>query len=225
MTKKLMAGLYQFIMNVNYRIRHNDRQQMKSSWHLLGQTYGSISCELPFWKKKTIISCHIPADSLLLCHYWTDIADCGKKGRGCYQDILWGSEKSGNYQIKTFNENIQPANSSKHCAITNRWINNIMIIIISRLPLAWISSIDFLIESMSILLIIYRLTLFVNTIWTAHHLSRITWWVKTVHYLGRLNHAWGWFTKVLQFISTHLQSFLFVTTNWDHVVVVYLTIK
>ena len=74
-----MAGLYQFIMNVNYRIRHNDRQQMKSLWYLLGQTYGSISCELPFWKKKTIISCHIPADSLLLCHYWTAIADCGKK--------------------------------------------------------------------------------------------------------------------------------------------------
>ena len=158
--------------------------------------------------------------SLLDSHRWLR-----KKGRGSYQDILWGSEKSGNYQIKTFNENIQPANSSKHCAITNRWINNIMIIIISRLPLAWISSIDFLIESMSILLIIYRLTLFVNTIWTAHHLSRITWWVKTVHYLGRLNHAWGWFTKVIQFISTHLQSFLFVTTNWDHVVVVYLTIK
>ena len=87
--------------------------------------------------------------SLLDSHRWLR-----KRGRGSYQDILWGSEKSGNYQIKTFNENIQPANSSKHCAITNRWINNIMIIIISRLPLAWISSIDFLFESMSILLII-----------------------------------------------------------------------
>ena len=65
-----MAGLYQFIMNVNYRIRHNDRQQMKSLWYLFGQTYGSISCELPFWKQ---------TDSLLLCHYWTAIADCGKK--------------------------------------------------------------------------------------------------------------------------------------------------
>ena len=150
-----MAGLYQFIMNVNYRIIGI---MTGSRWKVYGTYWDKLtgqsvaSCH--FGKKKTIISCHIPADSLLLCHYWTAIADCGKKGRGCYQDILWGSEKSGNYQIKTFNENIQPANSSKHCAITNRWINNIMIIIISRLPLAWISSIDFLIESMSILLII-----------------------------------------------------------------------
>ena len=57
-----------------------------------------------------------------------------------------------------------------------------------------------------------------NIIWTTHPLSRIQWWVKTGHYLGRLNHAW--FTKVLQFISA--QSFLFVTTNWDHFLVVYL---
>ena len=87
-------------------------------------------------EKKTIISCHIPADSLLLCHYWTAIADCGKKEEEVIKISFEVRKKSGNYQSETFNENIQPANSSKHCAITNRWINNIMIIIISRLPLA-----------------------------------------------------------------------------------------
>ena len=137
-------------------------------------------------------------------------ASCGYKGRHRPESKLY----------QNFTYNLQPANSSKHCAIISGWINNI-IIIISRLPLPWLSSIDKGISHrINIILLIYQQTLFVNTIWTTHPLSRITWWVKMAHYLDRLNHAWGWFTKVLQFISA--QSFLFVTTNWDHCVVVYL---